>query len=262
MNNHNEHKHGRYVYCVAESVETINLGAIGLDGNEVYSVLADGLCAVVHDCSAEAYASEDEQTLHRWVINHQDVVKAASERFGTVLPMRFDTIVQDTEKGSVNDNIRRWLTEDGGSLRSRLDRIRGKEEYGVQISWDPKRIAETVSSTDPEIKQVEEEIRGKSKGLSYMYRLRQDKLLKSAMEKEAEDRFKDFYHRIEGCVDEIKVERTKTGEERPMLANLSCLVLREQSAYLAKELEKINSMSGFFVRFTGPWPPYSFVGVE
>jgi len=28
---------------------------------------------------------------------------------------------------------------------------------------------------------------------------------------------------------------------------------------LGDELEKINNLKGFSVRFTGPWPPYSFV---
>ncbi|MDD5094854.1 MAG: GvpL/GvpF family gas vesicle protein [Dehalococcoidia bacterium] len=262
MNNNNEPKHGRYVYCIAESSEKVNLGPIGLDGNEVYSVPANGLCVVVHDCSAKAYTSDDEQTLHRWIINHQEIVKSASERFGTVLPMRFDTIVQDTEKGSADENIRRWLTEDEGDLRGKLDRIRGKEEYGVQISWDPKIISETISDTDPEISRMKEEIKGKSKGLAYMYQQRLEKLIKRTMENQAENRFKDFYQRIKGCVDEIKVERTKTGEERPMLANLSCLVRQGELGCLANELEKIDKTSGFFVRFTGPWPPYSFVAVE
>ncbi|MBT9151233.1 MAG: hypothetical protein DDT40_01421 [candidate division WS2 bacterium] len=72
--------------------------------------------------------------------------------------------------------------------------------------------------------------------------------------------FKDFYERIKGCVDEIKVEKTKKPEEdKQMLMNFSCLLPKEKSERLGEELEKINNMEGFFVRFTGPWPPYGFV---
>jgi hypothetical protein len=61
-------------------------------------------------------------------------------------------------------------------------------------------------------------------------------------------------------VDEIRVEKTKkTDEKNQMLINLSCLVDKERSKELGEELEKINEEKGFAVRFTGPWPPYSFV---
>jgi len=45
---------------------------------------------------------------------------------------------------------------------------------------------------------------------------------------------------------------------RQMIMNLSCLVDKDAKA-IGDELEKINNMEGFFVRFTGPWPTYSFV---
>ena len=80
------------------------------------------------------------------------------------------------------------------------------------------------------------------------------------MEKRANLCFKDFYARIKKCVDEIKVEKAKkTDEERQMLMNLSCLVHKKKSKELGEELERINEQEGFSVRFTGPWPPYSFV---
>ena len=44
-----------------------------------------------------------------------------------------------------------------------------------------------------------------------------------------------------------------------MLMNLSCLLAREGSKKLGGELEKIDSREGYSVRFTGPWPAYSFV---
>jgi len=56
------------------------------------------------------------------------------------------------------------------------------------------------------------------------------------------------------------VEKTKkTEKDKVMLINLSCLVAKEKVDSLGEELEKINNMEGFTVRFTGPWPPYSFV---
>jgi hypothetical protein len=59
------------------------------------------------------------------------------------------------------------------------------------------------------------------------------------------------------------VEKTKKmDEEKQMLVNLSCLVDMERYKALGEELEKIEQMDGFSVRFTGPWPPYSFVSAR
>ena len=253
---------GRYVYCIAEAGEILSLGTTGIDGSEVYTIPAEGLCAIVHNCPAEPYSSDDKELVRRWVINHQAVVEAALSRFSTVLPMRFDTIIQDKDGIDAEDNVRRWLIDEGDELKKKLDRLREKEEYGVQVFWEPKTIATMLSGTSPEIVKLEEEIRSKPKGLAYMYRQRLEKLLKEEVEKEAERCFRDFYHRIKGCVAEVKVERTKEVVDKQMLINLSCLVPRGRTGSLADELEKINSEDGFSVRFTGPWPPYSFATVE
>ena len=250
---------GRYVYCIAEGGEKLSLGNIGLDGNEVYSLPAESLCAIVHNCPAAPYTSDDEQVLHRWVISHQEVVEAALSRFGSVLPMRFDTIIQDTDRGCAEDNIRRWLNEENSVLKNKLDRLRNHEEYGVQIFWEPKTIADLISQNNSEIMELKEEIRSKSKGSAYMYKQRLERLLKQEVEKEAECRFKDYYHRIKEYVSDLKVERTKKEADKQMLMNISCLVPQGETKPLANELEKIDSTDGFSVRFTGPWPPYSFV---
>ena len=253
---------GRYVYCIAEAGEMLNFGDIGINDNEVYTIPYDSLCAIVHNCSAEPYSSDDKDVVRRWVISHQRVVEAALDRFGTVLPMSFDTIIRDTDEGSAEDNIRKWLVEEADDLNKKLDRVRGKEEYGVQVFWEPNTIAGVISQTNQEIVKLEEEIKSKSKGLAYMYKKRLGELLKREMGKEAENYFKDFYHRIEDCVSEIKVEKTKTEVDKQMLINLSCLVARGKTEPLSNELENINKLDGFSVRFTGPWPPYSFVTVK
>ena len=93
-----------------------------------------------------------------------------------------------------------------------------------------------------------------------MDRQKLENLLKTEMEKEADRCFKDFYERIRRCVNDIKVEKTKKPEdEKQMLLNLTCLISEGKSEILGDELEKINNMEGFTVRFTGPWPPYGFV---
>jgi hypothetical protein len=110
------------------------------------------------------------------------------------------------------------------------------------------------------MKNMEEEINTKPKGIAYMYKQKLESLLKAEMGKKADNCFRDFYERIKNRVDEVKVEKTKKGEEnRQMLMNFTCLLPQSKSEILGDELELINNMEGFSVRFTGPWPPYGFV---
>lgn len=253
---------GRYVYGIVEFPERFSLGRIGLDEQEVYILPCEGLGAVVHDCSATPYVSEDEHAIRGWAVRHQAVVDAVIRKFGMVLPMRFGTIIRDTEKGSAEENIRAWLTSERDEFRGTINRLRGHDEYGVQIFWDPAVIAKSLSKDHPEIAKIEADMRSGPSGLAYMQKLKLGKLVKREMEKQAEAFFKDFYRRIKERSSEVKVEPIKKGSDKPMLANLSCLVRRGAVQSLANELEEINSMKGFSVRFTGPWPPYSFVTLK
>lgn len=250
---------GRYVYCVVRANERLSLGNIGLDGNEVYTLSYGGLGAVVHNCSKAPYSSDSEEVVRGWVIKHQQVVKAAQDWSGTVLPMRFSTIIQDTDKESADGNVLRWLADEGNEINKKLDRLQGTEEYGVQIFWEPKVIAGMLSITHPEIARLQAEIEPKTEGLAYMYKQRLERLLRQEVEREAERYFKDFYHIIKENVAELKIDGIKRDGDKQMLMNLSCLITAGGTKPLSDELQKIESIDGFSVRFTGPWPPYSFV---
>jgi hypothetical protein len=250
----------RYLYCIGHGRQKEIFGKIGIEGNEVYTLNYRDLYAVVHNCPPEPYKSEDEEKVKSWIIAHEKVVETAWARFGTVLPLSFDTIINDNQQRDAENNIKEWLKEEYAILKQKLEKLRDKAEFGVQIYWDLKVIGRKLAETSEEIRSLNEDIKSKSKGVAYMYRQKLEELTRKKLESKAEIYFKDFYEQINRCVDEIKVEKTKKSEDdRQMLMNISCLLPREKSKVLGGELEKINKREEFFVRFTGPWPPYSFV---
>lgn len=252
---------GRYVYGIAACRRVLKLGKIGIDGNEVYTVPYRDLCAVVHNCPAEPYQSSDDEVVKNWVRTHQRVLDEVRERLGTVIPLGFDTILQP--KGdctSPEQVVRNWLEEDYDRLCAVMEKIEGKDEYGVQIFYDPKVIGELVAKESQEVREIREEMATKSPGMAYMYRQKLEKALKGQIEKLADEWFRDFYGRIKRLADDIVVEKTKKlDKDKVMLLNVSCLVDRRKADRLGDELEEIAKREGFSVRFTGPWPPYSFV---
>ena len=250
---------GRYLYCVGESSnERTNLGKIGIEDSQVHTIPYKDLCAVVHNCSGQPYESKDKKIVESWVIAHEETIETAWKRLGTVLPFGFDTIIKADEEDP-EEVVKAWLKEDYQSLKEKLNKVKGKVEYGVHISWNTKIITRDLIEKTPELKGLEQEIKSKPKGTAYMYKQKLEKLIRGELEKEAERCFKEFYKRIKPCTDGIKVEKLKKEDEPgQMLMNLSCLADKDDKT-LGDELEKINNRRGFFVRFTGPWPPYSFV---
>jgi len=252
---------GRYLYCIVEGSESVHFGSIGIEGNEVYTIPYNDLCAIVHNCPAEPYRSEDQEIVKGWVIAHQKVVDTAWERFGTVIPIGFDTIVQENEAANPEENMKNWLRDDYDNLKAKMEKVRGRAEYGVQVLWDTRVMAQKATEDSLEIKKLEEEIKSKPRGLAYMYRQKLEELLKKELGKQADQYFKEFYGKISPYADDLCVEKTKKteSENMHMLLNLSCLLTEGGSKKLGAELEKIDVMDGFSVRYTGPWPPYSFV---
>lgn len=252
---------GRYIYGVAEGGSGINLGPIGMDGSTVYTVSCGSLCAIVHDCPAEPYQSADEGIARQWVTVHQAVLDEARERFGTVVPMSFDTILRTKDRAvSADQAVSDWLKEDARRLGSAIEKVRGRDEYAVRISCTPGMIAGSLPADNREPLRAGDRTLSTSPGTAYLHRQKADRAARAAAEILAEDWSREFRTRVERWCDDIMAERArKTDDGMVVLACLSCLVAREKVDRLGEELEKINNMEGVSVHFSGPWPPYSFV---
>ena len=249
-----------YVYCVARGDGSCLLGPIGLNEQMVYTVASGDIRAIVHNCLAQPYQSQDPQVLEGWVMAHQSVVFAATKAFGTVLPMAFDVIVRGGPGGGAIVALRGWLDEKRERFTQLLERLAGKAEYGVQVLWDRQAIAAALVQSDDELRKIQDEAREKPKGMAHLLGQKLAKGVRTRMETQADLFAQDFYARIRRCVDDVRVEKLKKDDGgKQMLLNLSCL-MPDGGKELGRVLDEIQETTGVCVRFTGPWPPYSFVG--
>ena len=252
---------GLYLYAIAGVTENECLGTIGIDGSEVYTIIVGDLTAIVHDCPPLPYHSEDADVVNEWVQEHQAVVDSAIERFGTVLPFGFDTIIKGNASEDAWNVLSSWLTDEHDLMKEKLDRVNGRREYGIQIFYAPSQIGEMPGLETEEIRQLKNEMAGKGPGAVYVYKQKIEKMMKDARGERIKEYSDGFYKRIKQCTAGIITGKMKkSGEDdRVMMMNLSCLADDEQYRRLGEVLEDIDRMKGFSVRFTGPWPPYSFV---
>ena len=248
----------RYLYCVVPESKPQVLGSIGIEGQMVYAVACEKLAALVHDCPPQPYQSQDDEIAGAWVLAHHRVVDAAWKRWGTVLPLRFNTIIV-AERSGIEAALTIWLRNEYVALQGKLDSLRGKAEYGVQVFWDPQAVSKIMAQTDPEIVRLKEEIAPLPRGAAYMYRQKLERLLRSAVEARAQAEFTELYRAISACAEKVRVEKTKNAEGGgQMLLNLYCLVDGGKAGELERVTDAISARDNFRVRLAGPLPPYSF----
>ena len=90
-----------------------------------------------------------------------------------------------------------------------------------------------------------------------MYKQKLENIVKGELGTLMDAYFKDFYEKIKGTSDEIKVEKVKKVDDgMVMMMNLSVLAKDEKA--LGSVLDEIECEEGITIHFNGPWQPYSF----
>ncbi len=254
----------KYLYSIASCGEKKELGRIGLEESTVYTIPCRDIAAIVHSCRSKPYSTGDKRLAEEWVLEHSYVIDQATKRFGTVLPFSFDVIIRGDDHA-----IEQWLSRNYDSIRSELEKVRGKSEYSVQIFYDHDILASKYLSDDQEIKELGKKIAAMRKGTAYLLQRKLDLRIKDKVSAELIGLSEGFGARIKALSEDMKMEKRKISSSLPyryrnkkLMISVSCLVSEDKVAPMGDVLEEINSLEGFAVRFTGPWAPFSFVNLS
>ncbi len=259
---------GRYLYCVvsldAEDGNTEGDGGTrtldveGVEGGSVRIVPSSGLGAVVHD-TGSLYDSEDPQQVQSWLLDHQAVVDAAGEAFGTPLPVRFDTVLRGGDAG-----VRAWLDDHRDTLEPELDRFAGCWEYRIEVLVDPETLAAGLAEADERLHELAEKREAAGEGTAFMIDKQYENRLREVKRARREERTSSLEGRLSDLAREVQrlgsrsttlgVER----DDRDTQARLTVLAPESNEAAIGELLDDVAAEDGVEVRFTGPWPPYSF----
>jgi len=252
----------RYLYCVV-SVESCGdqpptFGS-GVDGGQPHLVTEGDLGAVVQPCEHQ-YDSGDPDTVKEWLLEHQAIVDEAGQAFGTPLPFRFDTVLEGDD-----DRVRGWLAEESAALGDALDDLAGLWEYRVELVWDAERLAERIEGDD-RLAEIRERREAASDGEAFLltkeYERRRASLADARREevvRTLEDRLDDLAVEVEpvdrSASSSITGGRSGADEERHATA---VLAPTDRETAIGDALDDLASDPAIEIRFTGPWPPYSF----
>lgn len=259
-----EFERGRYVYCVVavEGDADAAFETEGVDGERAYLVAEDGLGAVVHDC-ASAYDTDDMKQVTEWLLSHQRVIDEAGEAFGTPLPFRFDTII----KGS-DEAVAEWLRESHDDLADHVTSLAGCWEYRIGILETDDRDADDLAADDERLRDLRERIEESGEGTAFLLEKQYDQRLAELRRERADDLDADLRDRLDPLVREMRsLDRPNVSlpgagsadDDADPVVRVSVLARGDDEEAIGDQLDEIAARPGVEVRFTGPWPPYSYV---
>lgn len=119
---------GKYLYCVIQSEEPQEFGALGIGGRRDFltTVHWKDLACVVSDSPLDDYPVSREYTME-----HHRAIEAVRKRFPALLPVCFNTIA----KGGEAMIIERVLKPRREEFLRLLDWVADKDEIGVKSYW-------------------------------------------------------------------------------------------------------------------------------
>jgi Gas vesicle synthesis protein GvpL/GvpF len=229
----------RYLYAITEG-GPVPEDVTGMRGVPLSVVSTAGLAAVTSE-HEELRLAADEEDL--WT--HETVVEALMDR-GTVLPMRFGTLVEGP------DEVGSFLRDRAAQLTRALARVRGAVEIGVRVAVAPE-VAEPAVA--PEVAEPPPPAATDDAGPGAAYMLARLR---------GERRDAAIVGRVSESLAPLAREHVSMANPRRR-ASLSSAYLVERrglDAFTERASALEEELGGVTVACTGPWPPYSFTSGE
>jgi hypothetical protein len=260
-------KHLFYVYGVVGSAVETATAPKGIDGGSVSLIPNGAVAALATSVSAEDYAPDKVEALTAdidWVsqraMAHDKVLTWASDA-GAVIPFPMWTLFRDAKA------VKAMLAKRMKELEETFARIANGREFIVRVYVQPGVLKDSLGQHSPELTALQAEAAKASPGQKY--------LLERKIENIRKDAGRDVTAKAAGEIhDALRAASMDAAREQPVnsgapreqgraILNASFLVATPRVVDFQRALtQMVNTYepSGFKFDFTGPWPPYHFVG--
>lgn len=256
-----------YVYGVVASKLDTDAAPPGIDAGKVSLIGAGNLFALATSVGADDYAPARVETLTAdvdWVsqraMAHDRVLTWGSD-LGAVIPFPMWTLFRDARK------VKGMLEKRGPELRATFARVADGKEFIVRVYVQPAVLKDSLVAGNDELAALETQAAAASPGQRY--------LLERKINNLRRDAGRDVTERVAGEIfDALHAASMETVREQPVnsgapreqgraILNASFLVAVPRVVEFQRALTAMvnkHEPSGFKFDFTGPWPPYHFVG--
>lgn len=254
-----------YLYCVSQKEPNFK----DLDLSNIYPIHHLGLYAVVSKVSEDEFSEENlKKNLANleWIKEkanmHEKIIEGIMKDT-CVIPFKFGTIF------NTEDNLKACLQEHGEEFKENLKNLEGKEEWGLKVYCDMKKLKEAIGKEDAETLKIEEEIKSSSSGKAYLLKKKKEELIKDALNKRINEYGQKSFETLKDLSIEARINKLLpkevTEREDEMILNAAFLVDKNKVSEFIQATGVLKGKytdKGFSFDCTGPWPPYNFTTIK
>jgi hypothetical protein len=238
---------GYYVYgIVPSSLEPPELR--GLDDVPVELVVLDDLAAVVSRLTLERPPGRKAE-----LVAHSRVVDALAEA-GAVVPVQFGSVLEHDSAA-----VEELLAEQGDMARATLQRVAGKVQMNLRVSYVEERVLEEVVRENPRIAELRRRTRGLPEGAVHPDLVELGEQVSAAIATKRVEDADTVYEAVGPHAVEV-AERPGGGVDH--VIDLALLVPADGTGALEQTLEDYAEQTHERLRWrlVGPVAPYDFAG--
>jgi hypothetical protein len=264
-----------YVYCIVEAgteaeplLRTGQLPSL-IEGEPLFPIQQAGLVVAASRVPAAGFDEEplnallaDLSRLAPLAVRHENAIRAVAAAAPSLIPLGFGTVFRDPER------VAGFLATQAASLRSILDRLRGRQEWGLKVFCQRDRFNRAVEASSPELRRLDAEAAGAGPGRAYLLRKRREQVARDEQERLGSQILTDLLDQLAVRSEAMRREplppdaAATPGPAGQLVLKAAFLVDQEQAPPFPSLVELLASRlseSGFQLELSGPWAPYSFV---
>ena len=256
-----------YVYGVVSSSTQTATAPKGIDGGAVNLISNGGVGALATSVSADDYSPDKVEALTAdvdWVAQrataHDRVLTWASDA-GAVIPFPMWTLFRDSK------GVQGMLAKRAKELGETFKRIADGREFIVRVYVQPGILKGHLGEHSAELNSLEAEAAKASPGQRYLLERKIENVRRDAGRDVAAAAAREVHEALRDKSMETVLEQPVNAgaprEQGRAILNASFLVSPARVVDFQRALTAMVNKyepSGFKFDFTGPWPPYHFVG--
>jgi hypothetical protein len=236
----------RYLFAIVYAADVRPCACPGMDGKEIRTVAQGRLAAVVSGISGPKIRPE-----RRYLARHQEVLKQLLA-CTTPLPLSFGMLADDEEA------IRKILQRHQRLFLEQLQRVAGKVEMGLRVTWDVPNIFEYFVNTNAQLRAARDRLLGGNRQPAQEEKIELGRMFDRLLSEDRESHTEQVERSLTGACFEMRVGKCRNERE---VMNLACLVGRDQQDSFGNAVFQAAKMfdNNFAFDYNGPWAPHNFV---
>ncbi len=240
---------GKYIYGIIAEPEPKKFSFAGVEEAPVYTVSYQKIAAIVSDTGL----TEIDPT-RKNVLAHTMVQDRLLKDY-SILPMGFGMIASD---GAMVSDLLRKNYE---NLLKELERLSGKIEVAVKVSWDKDAMLTQLASENGSLTRAKARLRTASPAQAQAILMEIGRIVEQITKEWQKEYAAEAYSQLNKLALEA---RTNPAMDVKNILNASFLIEKTHESEFQKEVYELDDRyrGKLNFKYVGPLPPYNFVQVK